>query len=200
MSTPQLKQGYGAEHREKTDLLSKLRREINDLIKSSDRHDLLGDSGEATTDSPYNNDERGGLLQGLDRVEDGNRRLENSHRVALDTEDIGADILRNLRMQREQIENTHNTLGQADTGGCIVDALDLLTQSRPRHRQINENTETNVETLHKTKGSDVAYHWRTHLAHPDRPLGQIHVKRCILHLVLLPPCCNHSYAARLMHR
>lgn len=39
----------------------------------------------------------------------GSRRLENAHRIALETEDVGADILRNLRGQREQIEHTRDT-------------------------------------------------------------------------------------------
>lgn len=40
----------------------------------------------------------------------GSRRLENAHRIALETEDVGADILRNLRGQREQIEHTRDTV------------------------------------------------------------------------------------------
>jgi hypothetical protein len=51
------------------------------------------------------------LLQGTETLEDGSRRLENAHRIALETEDVGADILRNLRGQREQIEHTRDTVG-----------------------------------------------------------------------------------------
>jgi hypothetical protein len=43
-------------------------------------------------------------------MEIGSRRLENAHRIALETEDVGADILRNLRGQREQIEHTRDTV------------------------------------------------------------------------------------------
>ncbi|TIA78102.1 hypothetical protein E3P89_03947 [Wallemia ichthyophaga] len=119
MATPQLKQRYAEKHGANSELLRAMRGEVAELIKTSDRHELFG--GNSNSDSPYDvhadaHDERGHLLQGVDRVEDGNRRLENSHRIALDTEDVGADILRNLRTQREQIENTHNTLGEADTG------------------------------------------------------------------------------------
>lgn len=55
------------------------------------------------------------LLQGTNTLEDGSRRLEESHRLALETEDLGADILRDLRGQREQIENSRDTLRQADS-------------------------------------------------------------------------------------
>jgi vesicle transport through interaction with t-SNAREs protein 1 len=40
----------------------------------------------------------------------GTKRLDNAHRIALETEDVGADILRNLRGQREQIEHTRDTV------------------------------------------------------------------------------------------
>lgn len=40
----------------------------------------------------------------------GTRRLEESHRLALETEDVGADILRNLRGQREQIEHSRDVV------------------------------------------------------------------------------------------
>lgn len=50
------------------------------------------------------------LLQGTATLDDGSRRLEDSHRIALETEDLGADILRDLRGQREQIENSRDTV------------------------------------------------------------------------------------------
>lgn len=151
--------------------------EINDLIKTSDRHDLLGENT-SSSDNPYpgDYDERGRLLQGLDRVDDGNRRLENSHRIALDTEDVGADILRNLRMQREQIENTHNTLGQADTGGCEEQARPATDVPLYRHRQIDENTQTDVETFDQAESDNVADHWSVGAPYPDCTVGQIYVK------------------------
>ena len=43
-------------------------------------------------------------------LEDGTRRLQESQRIALETEEQGADILRNLVGQREQIENARNTV------------------------------------------------------------------------------------------
>lgn len=50
------------------------------------------------------------LLQGTATLDDGSRRLQDSHRIALETEDLGADILRDLRGQREQIENSRDTV------------------------------------------------------------------------------------------
>lgn len=50
----------------------------------------------------------------------GSRRLENAHRIALETEDVGADILRNLRGQREQIEHTRDTVSFSLCFTCNV--------------------------------------------------------------------------------
>jgi vesicle transport through interaction with t-SNAREs protein 1 len=51
-------------------------------------------------------------LAGTERLEDGSKRLQNAQRIALETEDVGADILRNLRGQREQIEHTRDTVSR----------------------------------------------------------------------------------------
>ncbi|KAL1744043.1 hypothetical protein HDZ31DRAFT_64455 [Schizophyllum fasciatum] len=60
-------------------------------------------------------DERTRLLAGHQTLADGSTRLEDSTRVALRTEEVGAEILRNLRRQREQIVHAGDTLHTADT-------------------------------------------------------------------------------------
>jgi vesicle transport through interaction with t-SNAREs protein 1 len=79
------------------------------------RSDLLSGPGVPNPDDPYSDDpsafsSRTRLLQGTETLQDGSRRLENAQRIALETEDVGADILRNLRGQREQIEHTRDTV------------------------------------------------------------------------------------------
>lgn len=76
-------------------------------------------------DDPYSDDPdpsaysaRTRLLQGTETLSDGSRRLENAQRIALETEDVGADILRNLRGQREQIEHTRDTVSYLRILGC----------------------------------------------------------------------------------
>ncbi|CAO1613677.1 unnamed protein product [Parajaminaea phylloscopi] len=73
------------------------------------------------------------LLQGTATLEDGQRRLEESNRIALETEDLGADILRDLRGQREQIEHSRDTLRQAD--GNIDRSSKTLTKMIRRAKQ-----------------------------------------------------------------
>ncbi|KAI0364289.1 vesicle transport v-snare protein vti1 [Pilatotrama ljubarskyi] len=70
----------------------------------------------ATSDEPYGAaSDRTRLLAGTALLEDGSRRLLESQRIALETEEQGADILRSLRGQREQIQNARDTLQRADT-------------------------------------------------------------------------------------
>ncbi|WFC98237.1 hypothetical protein MYAM1_000962 [Malassezia yamatoensis] len=49
------------------------------------------------------------LLQGTSVLEQGTERLNASTRLAMETEDIGANILQDLRSQREQIEHSRDT-------------------------------------------------------------------------------------------
>lgn len=72
-------------------------------------------------DSPSNHSsitaqqaQRERLLKANYLLESGSERLESSHRIALETEELGTGILRDLRGQREQIENTRDTLREAD--------------------------------------------------------------------------------------
>lgn len=85
-----------------------------------DRADLLGsykddpDEDLEANVSSQTQAQRSRLLSGTDKLTDSSRRLEESHRIALETEDLGADILGNLRGQREQIEGTRDRLYAAD--------------------------------------------------------------------------------------
>jgi Snare region anchored in the vesicle membrane C-terminus/Vesicle transport v-SNARE protein N-terminus len=84
----------------------KLSREMH---AQASRADLFS-RAPATSDEPYGSSDRARLLAGTTILEDGSRRLHESQRIALETEEQGADILRNLIGQREQIENARNTV------------------------------------------------------------------------------------------
>ncbi|KAI5893738.1 V-snare-domain-containing protein [Schizophyllum commune H4-8] len=70
----------------------------------------------STSDDPYGDvsSDRARLLAGTAKLDEGTRRLEESQRIAMETEQTGADILLNLRGQREQIEHARDTLGTAE--------------------------------------------------------------------------------------
>lgn len=58
--------------------------------------------------------QRQALLSSNASLERSSNRLKDSSRIALETENVGASILNDLRGQREQIVNSRNTLLQAD--------------------------------------------------------------------------------------
>ena len=60
-------------------------------------------------------DQRTRLLNGTDRLAESSRRLQDSHKIALETEALGSGILSDLQGQREQIIHTRNTLLEADS-------------------------------------------------------------------------------------
>jgi vesicle transport through interaction with t-SNAREs protein 1 len=97
--------------------LSKHKKLLTDARAQLARSDLLSSSNNAypSSDEPYGpSSDRTRLLAGTALLEEGSKRLQQSQQIALETENQGADILMNLRTQREQIENSRNTLQRAD--------------------------------------------------------------------------------------
>ncbi|KAJ2769500.1 Vesicle transport V-snare protein [Coemansia nantahalensis] len=108
--------------------VERLRREVRKAAQGlgnyeSNRRALLGDTAGAgrlaaqdlsAEESLLDGDHRTRLLSGNERLLRGSQRLQESHRVAMETEAVGASILNDLRSQREQIVNTRDTLMQAD--------------------------------------------------------------------------------------
>ncbi|GBB83868.1 hypothetical protein RclHR1_10530001 [Rhizophagus clarus] len=60
-------------------------------------------------------DQRARLLTGTERLADSSRRLQDSHRIALETETIDANILEVLHTQREQILRIRDTSKEEDS-------------------------------------------------------------------------------------
>ena len=93
--------------------LSRLKKLAKDARSQAARVDLLSLSQDRSppSDDPYaSSTDRTRLLAGTVQLEDGTKRLQESYRVALETENQGADILLNLRSQREQIEHARDTV------------------------------------------------------------------------------------------
>lgn len=97
--------------------LSRYKKLLKELNSQLARTALLSgpSSGFTSSDEPYGVSDRTRLLAGTALLDDGTKRLQDSHRIALETEEQGADILMNLRTQREQIENSRNVLQRADS-------------------------------------------------------------------------------------
>ncbi|KAG0256126.1 hypothetical protein BGZ95_005582 [Linnemannia exigua] len=96
-------------------LKQNLKRAQTTSRSTSDRDELLGGLSGGVDLDAASMDQRTRLLNGTDRLADSSRRLQDTHKVALETESIGAGILGDLRGQRDQIINSRNTLLEADS-------------------------------------------------------------------------------------
>ncbi|KAF8937576.1 hypothetical protein BGZ47_008954 [Haplosporangium gracile] len=92
-----------------------LKRAQSTSRSTSDRDELLGGASGGMDLDAASMDQRTRLLNGTDRLAESSRRLQDSHKIALETESLGANILSDLRGQREQIIHTRNTLLEADS-------------------------------------------------------------------------------------
>lgn len=80
---------------------------------SDDRKALFGDR---YTDDPQDEhlEQRQQLLSGTERLERSSARLQESQRIALETEDIGRNTLADLNQQRETIMNARGRLLESE--------------------------------------------------------------------------------------
>jgi vesicle transport through interaction with t-SNAREs protein 1 len=85
------------------------------LSETADRRALFGDREGGSSSDDIALDQRSQLLSGTASLDRSTQRLRDSQRVANETEQIGANILTDLRGQREQIVNSRNTLMEADS-------------------------------------------------------------------------------------
>lgn len=73
------------------------------------RNKLLGDDG-ASSES-----QRAHLLDNTERLERSSRRLEAGYQIAVETEQIGQEVLSNLHSDREKIQRSRDRLRETDS-------------------------------------------------------------------------------------
>ncbi|ODV94463.1 hypothetical protein PACTADRAFT_82029 [Pachysolen tannophilus NRRL Y-2460] len=93
-----------------------LKQSLKKLMDDEDKRNLFGSNyyRDGGVSGNLADDQRQALLSNNASLERSSERLRDSSRIALETEDIGANILNDLRSQREQITNSRNTLSEAD--------------------------------------------------------------------------------------
>ena len=93
---------------------------LNRRLKTlaSDRKALFGDrytdDEDPSNPADHQLEQRQQLLSGTDRLGRSSQRLQESQRIALETEQIGASTLADLHGQRSVIEHTHLNLQQSE--------------------------------------------------------------------------------------
>ncbi|XP_026098413.1 vesicle transport through interaction with t-SNAREs homolog 1A-like isoform X2 [Carassius auratus] len=72
------------------------------------RNELLGDDGGSSES------QRAHLLDNTERLERSSRRLEAGYQIAVETEQVGQEILANLHSDREKIQRSRDRLRETD--------------------------------------------------------------------------------------
>lgn len=107
---------YNSKIRQYKSQASECKEELKRLLDDEDRKALFGDNyNDSNTGGGLTTDQRRQLLQNSSALDRTSERLKDSQRIALDTENVGGNILNDLRSQREQISGSRNTLMAADT-------------------------------------------------------------------------------------
>lgn len=91
-----------------------LKQPLQKLIDSRDRDMLFGDMSDSVP-STLNDEQRQQLLSNHSLLASSGDKLRDATRIASETEGIGSQIMMDLRSQRETLENSRNTLFQADS-------------------------------------------------------------------------------------
>ncbi|KAM4032033.1 vesicle transport through interaction with t-SNAREs homolog 1A isoform 2-T2 [Anomaloglossus baeobatrachus] len=73
------------------------------------RNELLGDDGSSSES------QRAHLLDNTEKLERSSRRLEAGYQIAVETEQIGQNVLENLSQDREKIQRARDRLRETDT-------------------------------------------------------------------------------------
>ncbi|KAF9941834.1 hypothetical protein BGZ67_003924 [Mortierella alpina] len=111
---------------------------------TSERDELLGGLGAGVDLDAASMDQRTRLLYGTDKLAQSSKRLQESHKIALETESLGAGILSDLRGQREQIIHSRNTLQEADSS---IDKASRTLKGMARRMATNKLIAAAVITL-----------------------------------------------------
>ncbi|CAL9727926.1 t-SNARE Vti1p [Monosporozyma unispora] len=106
----------------KHDLQNDIVTPLNKLLEDKQRNLLFGDNNNTPdlneSNPDYNNlneEQRQQLLDSHHVLNKTNTRLQDAQRMANDTEQIGSQIMTDLRSQRETLEHSRAHLTQADT-------------------------------------------------------------------------------------
>eukprot|EP00743_Colponemidia_sp_Colp-15_P005384 GILK01005786.1.p1 GENE.GILK01005786.1~~GILK01005786.1.p1 ORF type:complete len:224 (-),score=35.98 GILK01005786.1:18-689(-) len=91
------------------------RRVKTKYISTDGREDLLGLGNRSKDSVTESSDPRTRLLDTTDRISQSNKRLEESHRLASQTEEVGVAIMSDLRVQRDTLNRARTNLRETDS-------------------------------------------------------------------------------------
>ncbi|VDM96171.1 unnamed protein product [Thelazia callipaeda] len=94
---------------DKKQLDAELDKTIQRLKENADRDELL------TYDNEISLNQQDHLIESTERLERTSRRLQDTYRMVIETEQIGAEVLDDLNSQRETITRARERMRQTDT-------------------------------------------------------------------------------------
>ncbi|KAM7073509.1 vesicle transport through interaction with t-SNAREs homolog 1A isoform 4-T4 [Molossus nigricans] len=100
------------------------------------RNELLGDDGNSSENQLIKlREERAHLLDNTERLERSSRRLEAGYQIAVETEQIGQEVLENLSHDREKIQRARERLRETDAnlGKSSRVLTGMLRRKVPNH-------------------------------------------------------------------
>uniref|UniRef100_A0A8C5IBQ8 t-SNARE coiled-coil homology domain-containing protein n=1 Tax=Gouania willdenowi TaxID=441366 RepID=A0A8C5IBQ8_GOUWI len=113
------------------------------------RNELLGDdAGSSENQLIKLREERAHLLDNAEKLERSSRRLEAGYQIAVETEQVGQEILSNLHSDREKIQRARERLRETDAN--LGKSSRILTVSLTRlfihNTAPNMHTNTSIQT------------------------------------------------------
>uniref|UniRef100_A0ABI7W1P1 t-SNARE coiled-coil homology domain-containing protein n=1 Tax=Felis catus TaxID=9685 RepID=A0ABI7W1P1_FELCA len=130
------------------------------------RNELLGDDGNSSEN------QRAHLLDNTERLERSSRRLEAGYQIAVETEQIGQEMLENLSHDREKIQRARERLRETDANlGKSSRVLTGMLRSSS-HRNAENNSFTGGNPQPETSCSPHYFQWLLNhqLACPQIPV------------------------------
>ncbi|POM80643.1 T-snare vti1 [Phytophthora palmivora] len=103
------------------------RDELQGLIRDLERAQLMARESKATS-SNVNQYER--LIKNNDRLTKSSKKLEDTHRIVAETEEVGITVLDTLAQQRESLLGTHEKV--RETGAMTTEARRILQRMTRR--------------------------------------------------------------------
>ncbi|OWZ24515.1 hypothetical protein PHMEG_000403 [Phytophthora megakarya] len=103
------------------------RDELQGLIRDLERAQLMAREGQATS-KPTSQYER--LVKNNDRLTKSSKKLEDTHRIVAETEEVGITVLDTLAQQRESLLGTHEKV--RETGAMTTEARRILQRMTRR--------------------------------------------------------------------
>ncbi|KAG6576463.1 kinesin-like protein [Phytophthora cinnamomi] len=106
------------------------RDELQGLIRDLERAQLMAREGRATSSTVNQTSQYERLIKNNDRLTKSSKKLEDTHRIVAETEEVGIAVLDTLAQQRESLLGAHEKV--RETGAMTTEARRILQRMTRR--------------------------------------------------------------------